>query len=69
MGTELLTPQEKDANATIGEEQAKIIGGTAFEALAVDTGSILEAPDSTADLDFTNSLTRIPGGQTVPDER
>lgn len=68
MGAELLTPPE-DASATISENQAKAVGGTVFEALAVDAGSAIEAPDSTADFDFTNSLTRIPGGQTVPDER
>jgi hypothetical protein len=69
MGTELLVrPEENERRELSPEEEAKI-GGTVFEALAVDSESAIELPEGVEDSRLTMSLTRIPGGQTVPDER
>lgn len=72
MTTELLIrPDEEAAGVTreLDREEALMVGGTVFEALAIDAESAIEAPEGIEDAKFTMSLTRLPGGQTVPDER
>lgn len=48
---------------------AKLIGLTAFEALAEDASTSNEREESETVMPFTNSVTRLGDGQTVPDER
>jgi len=72
MSAELLVRPEEEKvgiSGEIGLDETKIIGRTVFEALAVDSATAIEAPEGIEDARFTRSLTRIPGGQTVPDDR
>lgn len=72
MGAELLIrPDEETAGITreLDREEAITIGGTVFEALAIDGESAIEVPEGIEDVRFTMSLTRQPDGQTVPDDR
>ena len=53
-------------------QQVQAIGETVFSALAVDAELAMEPAtegNDQASFDFTNSLTRLGDGQTVPDER
>ena len=45
------------------------IGGTVFEALAVDEKEAFVMPDTEIDTKILSSVTRLGDGQTVPDER
>lgn len=69
MKPELLSQPELGALSSANQNQARVIGETVFEALAIDAATAIAAPDGSKEYDFTNSLTRIPDGQTVPDER
>ncbi len=53
----------------IGSEVSASLGATVFEALAVKTDEDILQSEENIDTRILNSVTRIPGGQTVPDER
>lgn len=61
--------QLENQNSDIGMETATALGATVFEALAVEAETAVEQPMAEEDLKFTNSLTRLGDGQTVPDDR
>lgn len=71
MSTETLMRSSED-NRELDALEARAIGETVFSALAVDAESAMEKPTEDSDkdnYDFTNSVTRLGDGQTVPDER
>lgn len=47
---------------------ATTLGRTVFEELAVGADDSIEQSEDLGDLKISNSLTRRPGGATVPDE-
>lgn len=71
MSTETLVRSSVE-NRELDAQEARAIGETVFSALAVDAESAMEKPAEDNDMDnynFTNSVTRLGDGQTIPDER
>lgn len=66
MSTETLSIEQVEVN-TLDNETVSRIGMTVFEKLAKDTET--ESFEATSPIEIKNSLTRMPDGQTVPDER
>lgn len=66
MSTETLSIEQVEVN-TLDNETVSRIGMTVFEKLAKDTET--ESFEATSAIEIKNSLTRMPDGQTVPDER
>ncbi len=53
----------------ICEETIQSLGVTVFEKLAQDAEHETEKIEAVTSIEIRNSLTRLPDGQTVPDER
>ncbi|MDZ7786259.1 MAG: hypothetical protein U5L95_04020 [Candidatus Saccharibacteria bacterium] len=69
----LLRSSEEEKLPEVTGEQAASLGETVFSALAVDAELATKGEDGgyggAENYEFTNSVTRLGDGQTVPDER
>ncbi len=61
--------KEQEVSDKICEETIARLGITVFEKLAEESKNQTDSIESTTTLEIRNSLTRLPDGQTVPDER
>ncbi len=66
MSTETLLREQLEVDK-LDNKTISRLGMTVFEKLAKDTEN--ESIEATSTIEIKNSLTRLPDGQTVPDER
>ncbi len=66
MSTEILSREQLEVDK-LDNETISRLGMTVFEKLAKNTET--ESIEATSTIEIKNSLTRLPDGQTVPDER
>ncbi|MCL5113402.1 MAG: hypothetical protein M1554_02900 [Patescibacteria group bacterium] len=61
--------REQEVSDKIDDDTITRLGITVFEKLAQESEDVINPIESTATFEIRNSLTRLPDGQTVPDER